>query len=150
MRQPFIDDYIELVSKISFINRSHDLRDEGPDQHLARLFCIETTRAQVKEFHLVELTRRCAMTALHVIGVDFKLRFCIDLRIFREQQSLIELVSIRTLRIGTNRHLTLENPVTVTVEHSLKYLPATTARLPVSNTSCDIRVLATTRKIDPI
>ena len=49
------------------------------------------------------------MTALHIIGENFKLWFCIDGSPFGQQQILVALVCIGLLRVGTHKDFTIEN-----------------------------------------
>src|SRR5437588_620982 len=59
------------------------------------------------------------MRALHVIGVDFKLRFRIDDGVLGEQQRLIGLFGVGLLGVLMNKDLAVENAVRMTVEDAL-------------------------------
>ena len=59
------------------------------------------------------------MTALHIIGENFKLWFCIDGSPFGQQQILVALVCIGLLRVGTHKDFTIENASALVVGDSL-------------------------------
>jgi len=74
---------------------------ERVDQHVTRLLPVEATRPQIEDRVLVELTHRCAVRALYVVGEDFELRLRIDLRLVGEQQGLVRLLGVGLLRVRT-------------------------------------------------
>ena len=103
------------------------LADEALDQQRARLIRRDAARAQVKQQVLVDLGRRRAVAAHHVVGVDLELRLGIELGILRQHQNLRHLLAVALLRVGPHDHLALEDAVRPVGQHALEQLAALAA-----------------------
>ena len=85
---------------------------------------IDAPRLQIEKRVLFDLANRSAVGTLHVIGINFKLRFGIDLRIVREQEIAVRLLGVSLLRIFVDHDATVENAVRMPIQNSVVKLPA--------------------------
>ena len=104
---------------------------ERVDQHVARLLQVESSRPQIEDRVLVELTDRRAVRALHVVGEDLELRLRVDLRIVGEQQRLVRLLGVGLLRVGPHDDLAVEDGAGVPAQDPFVQLVAAAVRLGV-------------------
>ena len=90
------------------------------------------------------------MGAFHVVGVNFKLRFGIDLRIVRKQKVAVGLLGVRFLRVFMDNDASVENAVSVIVEDSVVKLAAATAGAGVLDQHVIVEMLSPVADEEPI
>src|ERR1051325_10320215 len=89
---------------------------------------IQAARAQVKERIVLYLANSCAVGALHIVSVDFKLRLGIDLRVIGKQQVAVGLLGVRLLGVFMNDNPAMENAVSLPVQNPVVKLAAVAVR----------------------
>ena len=73
------------------------------------------------------------MRALHVVGIDFQLRLCIDLRFTRKQKIFVGLLRVSLLRAVANKNLAIENRARLAIQNPLVKLATGAMRLAMIN-----------------
>ena len=69
---------------------------------------VDAARAQIEQLRFVELPDGGAVSAFHIVGVNFQFRLGVDFRIPRQQQIVVGLEGIGLLRAGMHDHLAVE------------------------------------------
>ena len=88
---------------------------ESGKQQLARRSLVYASRAQIEKRVFFYLANGGAVRALHIISIDFKLRFGVDLRVIRKQQIAIGLLGIGFLRRIVDDDAPMEHALRVTI-----------------------------------
>ena len=72
---------------------------------------------------MVQISAGRAMTAHHIIGVNFEFGLGIELGGLRKQQCMRRLLAIGLLRILSHNNLTLENAPRLVIHHAFEHFP---------------------------
>ncbi len=99
-------------------------------------------RHQIEFQLLVERAGGGAVTALHVVGENFKLRLVVGLRTLGQKQRLRHHLGVGLLRAVAHDDAALEHAVGLAVEHGLEHLAALAAARDVVGDERRIGVLA--------
>ena len=75
---------------------------------------VDATRAEIEEGAFVNLADGCAVCAFHVVGVNLKLRFGVDLGAVGKQKIAIGLLGVGFLRVFVNDDAAVEDTVSAT------------------------------------
>src|SRR5579871_4731645 len=97
---------------------------ERAEQKLARFRLGNTARTKVEQSVLFDLANGRAMGALHVVGVDLKLRFRVDLRIIGKQKVPVGLLGVSVLRVLVDNDAAMKHAASMLVEDAVIELPA--------------------------
>src|SRR6185312_5374601 len=89
---------------------------------------IQAARAQVKEGIVLYLANGCAVRALHIVSINFKLRLGINLRVIGKQQVAVGLLGVRLLGVFVNDDPAMENAVSLPVQNPVVKLAAVAVR----------------------
>ena len=98
--------------------------EEGQHHQHDRAILRHAARAQIEQRGLVDGAGGRAVAALHVIGVDLKLRLAEELAVLVQKQRLADLVAIGFLRPWLDKDLALKNALGTVLEHFLEHLTA--------------------------
>ena len=88
-RQTLSNTRQHLLSERVAADSLGELGGEGVEDHLLRRLLFDTARAQIEQLLFVNAPHRRPVAAFHVIGVNFQLRFGVDLRQPPEQQIIV-------------------------------------------------------------
>jgi hypothetical protein len=86
-----------VVAQLRRIHAIQTFIGKRQQQNVACSGLGKAARAQIEQRILIDLADSRAVSALHVVCVDFKLRLGIDLRIVREQQITVGLLGVSFL-----------------------------------------------------
>ena len=129
------------------VDHVEGLAHEGGDQQCLGLGLRDSTRLQIEDVVMVQVARRRAMAAGHVIGIDFEFRLRIELGRLGQQQRMARLLAIRLLRMLPHNHLALKDAPRMVIHHALEQLPAGAVRHAVVNHQPRIRMLLARQQI---
>ncbi len=127
-----------------------DVVGEGIGQQPAALVAADAPCPQVKQLFLVELADAGAMGTLHVVGVDFQLRFGVNDGIVGQQQRLVGLLGVGLLGVGVNVNLAVEDAAGPAVEDALVQLVAGAIRLGMVDARVVIDQLVAARQVQAV
>ncbi len=105
---------------------------ESKEQEFARRRFIDTASAQIEQSILRHLADGGAVSAFHVVGVDFQLRLGIKLRVVRQQQIAIGLLGVGFLSVFVDDDAAVKYAVRVPIENAVIKLAASAMRLGVA------------------
>ena len=91
-------------------------------KNLRCLAPVESASAQVEEGRLIQLANRRTVTAFDVISINFELRFGVDLGFVRQQQVVIRLPGISTIRAPVNDRLAVPDTTAAAIENASIFL----------------------------
>ena len=112
-------------------------------EHMPCRCFSQTARTQVEQRIIIKLADRRAVRTLHVIGVNFKLRFGIDLRVVRKQQVAVGLLGVSLLRVFVNDDAPMKHTVRLAIQNAVVKLAAIAMRTGMLHQHVVIHVLAT-------
>ena len=118
----------QLVFQSLDVNALDDIAGERKRKDIPRHHLADTTRAQIENLLVVQLSNGSTMRALDIVGEDLQLRLRIDRRIISQEQSLVCLLGVRFLGVFSDKNLAVENSLRLSVEDRLVQLMACTMR----------------------
>src|SRR5262245_47238595 len=122
--QPIPNELVECLSCGKMANAFDDLSRKRVNQHALGGIRPNTSSAQVKNGFFIELSNRRPMCAFHIICVNFKLGFCVNSRVIREQQVLIGLFCIGLLGWLTYQDAAMKDSFRLTVQNAVEIFVA--------------------------
>jgi len=114
--------------------------------------CTSTdpARLEIKKFFRIDLANRGAVRALHVVGVNLKLRLRVDACLLGQQQVLVRLYRVGLLRAFANEDLAVENRPAVVIENPFVQLVTAAMRLLVVDDRVRVGMLIGAHKVKAV
>ena len=107
--EPVPNQFIQFLAHGSAFHAFNNLAGKRMDQHPSRRVLANAAGAQIKNALIVQLANGRAMRALHVVGVNFKLRLGVGAGVVGEQEIFVRLLRVGFLRDGMNVNATVES-----------------------------------------
>ena len=137
-----MDERLDMGARRAFLHAVQAFACEGEKQQAARGNFVDAARAQIEKRVLFDLADGRAVRALHVVGVDFKLRFGVDLRLIGKQQVAIGLLGVGLLRVLVHDDAAVKDAMCAAVENAVVELAAAAVRLGVLDEHVIVEMLA--------
>src|SRR5258705_5506266 len=116
-RQPRGDLVDQRVAQARVLDALDRLADEGLDQQPLGLLCRNAARLEIEQEVVVKRAGGRAMTALHIVGVDFQFRLAVGLGLLGQEQRMRRHLGVGLLRLRRNRDSALEYTAAFAVEY---------------------------------
>src|SRR5579883_1774592 len=123
---------------------------KGLQEKTARFCFCDAARLQIEDRILFHLTDGGAVRTLYVVGVDFKLRLGVNLRVIAEQQVPVGLLGVGLLRIFVDDDTPVEDTVRLLVENAVVKLTAGAVRFRVLDQHVVVEVLMAAADEEPV
>src|SRR5215469_14860613 len=131
-----------MIARRSFLHAIQALASKGQQQEATRGSFVDAAGAKIEKRVLFDLADGGAMRALHIIGINFKLRFGVDLRLIGKKEVAIGLFGVGPLGVFVHDDAPVKNSVGAAVEDAVVELAAATMRLGVLDQHVIVQVLA--------
>ena len=96
--------------------------EESLHEQKARGLRIDAAGGKIEKVIGVNLAGGGAVCAFHIVGINLKLGFAIDLRPTRKEQRLMQLLTVRLLGVPSDKHPPLINAARFTIDNALEDL----------------------------
>src|SRR5947209_16600774 len=127
-----------------------DLLGEAVGQEVAREVSMQAATQKVEQLLFFELADGRAVRALHVVVENLKLRLGVHARLRREQEILVALLGVRSVRALVDEDATVEDGARASVQYALVFLAARAVRPLVVNERVRIRVLTVADDVEAV
>jgi len=120
--KPALNEHMETILDSRYIHTFYNVSHKSLFQQQACGFLTQTAAAHVKDLGSVKLSYGSSVGALHIIVIDFKLRFGIHTRLVGAYEIAVSLISVSLCGAFTHKNSSGESAHSLIIDHILEEL----------------------------